>query len=288
MTIGATLAPCGAVEARATPRWAAQSHPRREPRAGGLRLRSLCRPWKRTGTLWLYVPAPRLAACICGDLLGLQIVLEAPAAEFAADAGLLVAAPWRFGVGRLGALDPHDAGPQGGGDALRARLVGRHHGGGEDVAGIVGELRRLLLGGEGAHAYDRPENLLAPGRAVQRHIGEDRRLHIISPVEARRAFAPARDGGAGRFGRRDGGCDLIVLAARNQRAEQHAFIQPVADADAPRFLHETRHQRVMDAFLHQNPRGRRAHLPLIPEDAEHDPFDRLPDVGIVEDDEWRL
>ena len=47
-----------------------------------------------------------------GDLLGLEVVVEAPAAEFAADAGLLVAAPGRFGERGLRAVDPDDAGAE--------------------------------------------------------------------------------------------------------------------------------------------------------------------------------
>ena len=56
------------------------------------------------------VPVDRGFVKIDEDLFGLKIFFEAPGAEFAPKARLLVTTPGRFDVGRLHVIDPHDAG----------------------------------------------------------------------------------------------------------------------------------------------------------------------------------
>ena len=61
----------------------------------------------------LACPASRAAAVFYVNLLGFQIFLDAPGAEFATETGLLVATPGSFDVCGLHVIDPHDAGAQG-------------------------------------------------------------------------------------------------------------------------------------------------------------------------------
>src|SRR5271157_4449070 len=56
------------------------------------------------------VPPDRRFVEVDMDELGLEVLLHAPGAELAAEAGLLEAAPGRFNVGRLHVVDPDDAG----------------------------------------------------------------------------------------------------------------------------------------------------------------------------------
>src|SRR5579859_6070292 len=56
------------------------------------------------------VPAYGRFVEIDENLFCLEISLEAPWPELAAEAGLFVAAPGRLDVGRLHVIDPHDAG----------------------------------------------------------------------------------------------------------------------------------------------------------------------------------
>src|SRR5271169_5799174 len=56
------------------------------------------------------VPSYGLFVEINVDLLGFEIFLDAPWAEFATEAGLLEASPGRFNVGGLHVVDPDDPG----------------------------------------------------------------------------------------------------------------------------------------------------------------------------------
>src|SRR5664279_5304752 len=71
------------------------------------------------------VPPDRLFVEIDVDLFGFEIFVDAPRSEFASEARLLIAAPWRFYVCGLHVVDPNDA---------RANLLHRAEGL-EDVSG---------------------------------------------------------------------------------------------------------------------------------------------------------
>src|SRR5690606_7197035 len=114
----------------------------------------------------LDVPAPGLVAVERCDLLGFEIVRKPPAAEFASDAGLLVAAPWRFRECGLRAVDPDDTGAKGFGDAFTARLVLGHDRGGKAEATVVCHADGVRFGGERFDADDRSEDFLAPDEVV--------------------------------------------------------------------------------------------------------------------------
>src|SRR5437764_13342194 len=58
------------------------------------------------------IPADRLFRKIDVDLFDVEVFLDAPFPELAADAALLVAAPRRLDVGRLHVVHPDDAGAQ--------------------------------------------------------------------------------------------------------------------------------------------------------------------------------
>ncbi len=47
-------------------------------------------------------------------------------------------------------------------------------------------------------------------------------------------------------------------------------------------------KRLGHAFLHQQPRPRAAHLPLVEPDRVHQTFDRGVEIGVVEDNERRF
>jgi hypothetical protein len=78
--------------------------------------------------------------------------------------------------------------------------------------------------------------------------------------------------------------DLVELGLAVDRAHVGVLVQRVAQTqqlDPPRQL---RHQRAVDALLHQEPRPGTAHMSLVEEDAAHDPFDRLVEGCVLEHD----
>src|SRR5918911_2317920 len=103
------------------------------------------------------IPADRRFTQVDVHLLDVQIFLDAPLAELAADAALLVAAPRRLDVGRLHVVHPHDAGAQVLYDAHRTKDVARPHGSCETVIGIVRNAQRIGFIVERNHARDRTE-----------------------------------------------------------------------------------------------------------------------------------
>ena len=101
--------------------------------------------------------------------------MEAPGAQLAADAAALEAAPGGLDEHDLRAVDPDVADLERGGDALRALVIAGDDGRDQAVVAVVGELDRLVLAREGPDRQHRPEDLLAPERAVLRDVGEDGR-----------------------------------------------------------------------------------------------------------------
>ena len=149
--------------------------------------------------------------------------------------------------------------------------------------------RASVLVSEGAHREHRAEDLLAPDLGVDRDVDEDRRLEEVPARQMPAGRPPPVSSGIRRLARAlDEAEHLLVLAARDQRAEQRAVGETVADRDPARLLGEAVEQARRERLLDQQPRGRAADLPLVPEDAEHHPLDRGLDVGVGEDDERRL
>src|SRR5262249_27018082 len=148
-----------------------KSCPKRSSRPTGCSRRPRCsaRAYPRLATWYTSVPADRGLVEVEAHLLGLHVFLDAVEAELAADAALLVASPRELVVGRVVRVHPGDAGPQRSNDPVRAEDVGRPHGGGEAIGGVVGEGDGLLLVGEGQDRQDGAEDLLA-GDA---HVGAD-------------------------------------------------------------------------------------------------------------------
>src|SRR6185503_19156464 len=72
--------------------------------------RALCR--RSRSSLFSSIPADGLLRQIDVHLLHVEILLDAPLAQLAADAALLVAAPGRLDIGRQHVVHPDDAGAQ--------------------------------------------------------------------------------------------------------------------------------------------------------------------------------
>src|SRR5258708_34509303 len=91
------------------------------------------------------VPADRSFIQVDVDLLGFEILLDAPGPEFAAKARLLVAAPGGFHVSRLHVIDPDDPGTQRFHRAHGLEYVAGPDGSGQPVWRIVGDFERVFF-----------------------------------------------------------------------------------------------------------------------------------------------
>src|SRR5690606_7703309 len=128
------------------------------------------------------------------------------------------------------------------------------------------------------------EDLLPPDAGIPRDVREDRRLDEVAGVEAGGAFTTADEARFPLSGF-DVAQDLVVLLTADQRAELHVLREPAPDLDLACFLPQALDEAAGNALLGDEARGGAADLALVPEDAEHDPFDDLLQVGVVEDDD---
>src|SRR5258706_5600030 len=143
------------------------------------------------------IPSDGLFREIDVDLLHVEIFLDAPLAELAADAALLVAAPRRLDVGRLHVIHPHDAGAQALDRAHRAEDVARPDGGGEAVVGVVGDAQGVFFAVERDDRGYRAEDFLPRNAIAVVDVVEDRRLQKISAFEGGAGGAATADGHLG-------------------------------------------------------------------------------------------
>src|SRR5690606_9203307 len=125
----------------------------------------------------------------------------------------------------------------------------------EAEARMVGRADGLFFSIERANAYHRAEDFFVPDPAVFRYIGEDGRLQGEPLVQVRRTLATRYQAGAffQAAGYRLQG--VVVLAAVDQWAEQHAFFHAIADLDLARLLGKAGQQRLVRGALHQHARG---------------------------------
>src|SRR5579883_1808787 len=120
------------------------------------------------------VPSDRRLVQIDVHLLGFEILLNAPGAEFAAKAGLLIAAPGRLYVGGLHVVDPHDPGAEGLED------VAGPDGSRETVGGVVGNFHRFIFVLEGNDGGNRAEDFFAGDAGAVVDVVEDGGLHVVA------------------------------------------------------------------------------------------------------------
>src|SRR3954470_16032137 len=106
------------------------------------------------------IPTNRLLRQIDVHLFDVEVLLDAPFAEFASEAALLVAAPRRFDVGGLHVVDPDDAGAQRLDRTHRTEDIAGPDGRGEPEIRVVGDAQRVFLVVEWNHRRDRAEDFL--------------------------------------------------------------------------------------------------------------------------------
>src|SRR5258705_9538143 len=139
------------------------------------------------------IPADGLLREIDIHLFHVEILLDPPLTELAADAALLVAAPWRLDVRWLHVIHPHDAGAQALDRAHGAEDVARPDGGREAEVGVVGDAQRVVFAVERDDGGDRAEDLLPRNAIAVVDVVEDGRLQKVAAFEGRARGAATAD-----------------------------------------------------------------------------------------------
>jgi hypothetical protein len=183
--------------------------------------------------------------------------------------------------------------PDGAGPELARRRAGtlhvvREHGRVQPVDGVVGDPYRVTLVVGGDHAENRPEDLFATDRRAVVDVAEDRRLHVVPALEVLGAPAAGRERCPFGHALADVALDTIALAFGDQRAQLRLLVERIAH---PR-LREHRRQRldqiVVAALRHDDPRERRAHLPVERAFSPGDRLGRGVQLHVVEDHRRRF
>src|ERR1700690_4209977 len=225
------------------------------------------------------VPPDGLLIEIDVDLFGLKIFLDAPRAEFAAKAGLLVAAPGRFDVRWLHVIYPYDSGAESFYYSKGFEYVPRPNGGCEPIRRRVGDANGIRLtlewddGGYGAENF----LLCNPGGIV--YVIEYRGFHVVALRETRGTSATR-----GKF------CLFLAevlirphpieLVFTNEGAHFCFAIQRRAQSDGIRFGGHRFDKLAVNRLLDEDAAASGANFSLIDENAEERAINRGFEIGI--------
>src|SRR5215472_12634437 len=189
------------------------------------------------------------------NLLGFEILFEAPRAKFAAKAGLFVAAPGRFDVRRLHVIDPNDAGAERFYDAESFVDVAGPDGSGEAVGRVIGDANGFRFAVERNDGSDGPEDFFASDARGVFHVVENRGLDVVALAEL--LGAAAADGNFGfLFADVEVGADAVVLFFADQRTHFGVAFQRRAELDALGFFGHGFDELGIDLFLHKDAAAR--------------------------------
>src|SRR5215467_6463026 len=185
----------------------------------------------RRRTLQKLVPGDGGFVEIDEDLFGFEILFETPGAEFAAKAGLLVAAPGRFDVSRLHVIDSDDARAERLHDAVGFVNIARPDGGSEAVRRVVGNANGFGFAVEGNDGSDRAKDFFPGDAGGVLHVVENCWLDVIALAEL---LGAATADGDFRFLLADIeiGADAVVLLFADQRAHLGVAFERSAEFDA--------------------------------------------------------
>eukprot|EP01136_Pigoraptor_vietnamica_P037660 Opistho-1_new@105931 len=221
------------------------------------------------------------------DVAQLGIELERMHAAFAADARRLGAAEGGAQVAQEPAVDPADADLHLLGHAVGAAQVLGPHGGRQAVVGGVGQRDGFFLGVEGRDVAAGAEDFLADHRGRLGQAGPDGGLHPVALGQCaghRGHAAAGDDGGAFLHGLRVVRQHLLLVLARDQRADAHAGFFRRARLERLGLGLERRDELVEDRPLHVDALGAQADLAAVLEGAAGDARHRPVEVGIGEHD----
>src|SRR6267143_1532704 len=235
----------------------------------------------------ILVPSDRRLVEIDEHLFCLKIFLEAPGTQLAAEAGLLVAAPRRFDVGRLHVIDPYDAGAERLHDAEGFVNVARPNRGREAVGSVVRDANRLRFAFERNHRGHGTENFFpSDARAVVDGV-EDCRLAVISFDESPR---PSAADGHLRFffPNLKVGADTVVLLLAHQRPHLRFALHRCAELDALGLFRHGFDKFWIDSLFNQDAAARGANLALIDEHTKERAIDGGFPIGSFKENVWRL
>src|SRR5262245_2936289 len=235
-------------------------------------------------SLYVFLTGRRLLRSATDGLRPIEreIRLQPVPAALAAEARFLVATERRSRIEAVVCVRPDDSGLEPLRHPENPRALLRPHAGGEAVRGVVRLLDCLLRRAEGEHREHRPKDLLLRDPVALGDVREDGRHEPVALlrqtagrlVDLRALLLP---GG-------DKLLDLLELRARVDRTDVRVPVERVARATGREPPLQLLDQRLVDRLLHEQSRARATNVTLVEVDPVDDPFHRLVERAVVEDD----
>ena len=222
------------------------------------------------------------------DVLDAGVLLHRVDRHVLPVARLLEAAVRHLGGEREQVLvDPHGPEVEPGGRAQRTADVLREDGRREAVPDPVGHRDRVLVGREALHRHHRAEDLALDDLRVLLDVGDDRRRDEEALVADR---AAAGDDGRLRISRPlEEAEHALLLVGRDHGPHVDVFtLGRVCDLHRLDDLHGLRDDVVVDTFVDEDARGRRAVLTGVPVAPDLHGFGDRGRIRVVEHDHRRL
>src|SRR5690349_10504433 len=225
------------------------------------------------------VPADGRLVEIDENLFCLEIFLESPGPELAAEAGLFVAAPGRLDIGRLHVIDPHDAGAQRLHDSKRLINIARPDRRSKAVRRIVCDSNRIGFGVERNYGCDRAENLLPRDARGVLHVVKNGGLDVVAFAEL--PGVTAADGHL-RFllAELEIGVYAFILLFADERAHFGIAFEWRAQFDTPGLLGHGLDEFRIDFPFDEDAAPGRTYFSLIDEHAEERSVDGGFPIGV--------
>src|SRR5258707_57274 len=228
------------------------------------------------------VPADWCFIEIDKHLLGFEIFLEAPGTQLAAKAGLLVASPGRFDVGRLHVIDPDDASAKRFHDAESFIDVACPDGRRKAVRRVVGDANGVGFAFERNHRSDGAEDFFARNACVVIDVVENGRLDV--EALAKLLGASATDGNFGFFlAEFEIRADAVALLFANERTHLGFAIERGAELNALGLLRHGVDELRIDFLFDEDAAARGADFALIDKHAEERAVNSGFPIGAIEE-----
>src|SRR5579883_2722311 len=204
-------------------------------------------------------------------MLDLRVLLEGIHRHVLADAALFVAAMRHLGGQRKVIVDPDGASLDGAAGAHGLENVTRPDGGRQTIDNAVGLLQDLFFGVEAAHDYHRTKDLVLHDLGVVAVLGDHRWLEEEAALQASHtsSFAAGENVAAAAQGALNKALNGGALPGGDEGTHVRALRRGIAYANLLDLRQEGVHERVVDAVLHVNTRGRCAVLAAVDIAAHH-------------------
>ncbi len=213
-----------------------------------------------------------------------------PLAVFVTEAGLLDATERHLDRRHIVIVDPADSGLKTRRNTMSARQIAGEYAGSQPEARRIRPCDNLILVAESQHRHHRSKDFFANDGHIVRTLREYGRPYKIPAIERTVIDTLAAIAKPRTFSlpRGDEPKNALHVRLRYQSADLRLGRQRIADTQLPGTLDDHLDEPIINIVVNEDARAIRADLALRIEIAEQGSGYRLPQIGILKDNERRL